>query len=70
MSEFIHLMFQVLLGILTGSFSLGNAIPEIEAFSTALASATIVYEIIDRVSVSVSLRDVALQAMYVDPHLR
>lgn len=41
----------VLLSILTGSFSLGTALPELETFAAALGSATVVFEIIDRVSI-------------------
>jgi hypothetical protein len=33
-----------------GSFALGNALPEIETFATALGSATAVFKVIDRVS--------------------
>ncbi len=32
-----------------GSFSLGNALPEIQTFATALGSATAVFAVIDRV---------------------
>ena len=39
----------VLLSILAGSFSLGDALPELETFATALGSATVVFEVIDRV---------------------
>ena len=35
--------------IIIGSFSLGNALPELETFATALGSATVVFEVIDRV---------------------
>ena len=40
----------VLLSVLLGSFSLGNALPELETFATALGSATVVFEVIDRVT--------------------
>ena len=39
----------VLLSILLGSFSLGTALPELETFATALGSASVVFELIDRV---------------------
>ena len=35
--------------VILGSFSLGNALPEIETIATALGAATVVFEIIDRV---------------------
>jgi len=35
-----------------GSYSLGNALPELETFATALGSASAVYEIIDKVGVA------------------
>ena len=41
----------VLLSILIGSFSLGTALPELETFAAALGSATVIFEIIDRVSI-------------------
>ena len=39
----------VFLSVINGSFTLGNALPKLEAFATALGSATVVFEIIDRV---------------------
>ena len=36
--------------VIIGSFSLGNALPDIETIATAFGSAAVVYEIIDRVS--------------------
>ena len=36
--------------MIIGSFSLGNALPELETFATALGSATVVFEVIDRVT--------------------
>ena len=39
----------VFLSVINGSFTLGNALPKLEAFATALGSATLVFEIIDRV---------------------
>ena len=44
------LLFQVFFSVIIGSFSLGNALPEIQTFATALGSATIVFKVIDRVS--------------------
>ena len=41
---------QVFFSVIIGSFSLGNALPEIETFATALGSATVVFKVIDRVS--------------------
>ena len=38
--------------VILGSFSLGNALPELEAFASAIGSATGVFAVIDRVSVS------------------
>ena len=35
-----------------GSFSLGNGLPELETFATALGAASAVYEIIDKVGVA------------------
>lgn len=40
----------VLLSVLLGSFSLGTALPELETFAAALGSATVIFELIDRVS--------------------
>ena len=40
---------QVFFGVVIGSFSLGNALPEIQTFATALGSATAVFAVIDRV---------------------
>ena len=39
----------VFFAVIIGSFSLGNALPELETFATALGSATVVFEVIDRV---------------------
>ena len=39
----------VFLSVINGSFALGNALPKLQAFATALGSATVVFEIIDRV---------------------
>ena len=39
----------VLLSVLSGSFALQRALPSLEAFATAIGSATAVFEIIDRV---------------------
>ena len=39
----------VLLSILLGSYSLGTVLPELETFATALGSATVVFELIERV---------------------
>ena len=41
---------QVFFGVVIGSFSLGNALPEIQTFATALGSATAVFAVIDRVN--------------------
>ena len=38
--------------VVIGSFSLGNALPEIETFATALGAASAVYDIIDKVGVA------------------
>ena len=43
---------QVFFAVAIGSFSLGNALPELETFATALGSASAVYEIIDKVGVA------------------
>lgn len=43
----------VFLSVINGSFTLGNALPKLEAFATALGSATLVFEIIDRVVYSI-----------------
>lgn len=40
----------VFFAVIVGSFSLGNALPEIETFATALGSASVLFAIIDRVS--------------------
>ena len=40
----------VLLSIVIGSFSLGIALPELETFAAALGAATVVFQLIDRVS--------------------
>lgn len=40
----------VFFAVIIGSFSLGNALPEIQTFATALGSATAVFKVIDRVS--------------------
>ena len=42
----------MLFAVLTGSFALGNALPEIETFATALGAASAVYDIIDKVGVT------------------
>ena len=42
----------VLFAVIIGSFSLGNALPELETFATALGAATVVFEVIDRVKLS------------------
>jgi hypothetical protein len=39
----------VFLSVVNGSFTLGNALPKLEAFAAALGSATVIFEIIDRV---------------------
>ena len=39
----------VFLCVINGSFSLGNALPKLEAFAIAIGSATVVFEIIDKV---------------------
>ena len=39
----------VFLSVINGSFALGSALPNLQAFATALGSATVVFEIIDRV---------------------
>ena len=39
----------VFLSVINGSFTLGNALPKLEAFATAIAYATLVFKIIDRV---------------------
>ena len=39
----------VFLSVINGSFTLGNALPKLQAFAAALGSATVVFEIIDRV---------------------
>ena len=41
---------QVLFSIIIGSFHLGQALPELETIFTALGAATVVYEVIDKVS--------------------
>ena len=41
---------QVFFGVVIGSFSLGNALPELQAFAVALGSATTVFAVLDRVS--------------------
>ena len=35
-----------------GSFSLGNALPELETFATAVGAITVIYEVIDKVPLS------------------
>lgn len=42
----------VFFAVIIGSFSLGNALPELETFATALGAATVVFEVIDRVSLA------------------
>ena len=49
----------VLLSIVIGSFSLGIALPELETFAAALGAATVVFQLIDRVSTS-SIRSEAI----------
>lgn len=44
------LTFQVFFCVMIGSFSIGNAAPNIGSFVTAKGAAAVVYEIIDRVS--------------------
>ena len=39
----------VFLSVINGSFALGNALPKLQAFATALGSAAVVFDIIDRV---------------------
>ena len=39
----------VFLSVIKGSFALGNALPKLQAFATALGSAAVVFDIIDRV---------------------
>ena len=39
----------VFFSVISGSFALSNALPNLQAFATALGSATVVFEIIDRV---------------------
>lgn len=41
---------QVFFAVIIGSFSLGNALPELETFGTALGAAAFVFKVIDRVS--------------------
>ena len=43
------LIIQVFFAVILGSFSLGNALPELVTFGTALGAASVVYDIIDRV---------------------
>ena len=47
----------VFFAVIIGSFSLGNALPELETFATALGSATVVFEVIDRVMKNVVAGD-------------
>ena len=49
-ASLFSLHFQVFFSVIMGSFALGNALPEIETFATALGSATAVFKVIDRVS--------------------
>lgn len=44
------ILFQVFFGVVIGSFSLGNALPELQTFATAMGSATGVFSVIDHVS--------------------
>ena len=39
----------VFFSVISGSFALSNALPNLQGFATALGSATVVFEIIDRV---------------------
>ena len=39
----------VLLSVINASFALGDALPNLEAFATAVGSASAVFEIVDRV---------------------
>ena len=50
----------VFFSVIIGSFSLGNALPELETFATALGSATVVFEVIDRVMKMLWLVSVSL----------
>ena len=45
----------VFLSVLVGTFSLGQALPEIETFAGALGSAAYVFRIIDRVGCNVKI---------------
>ena len=40
----------VFLSVLIGTFSLGQALPELETFASAMGSASYVFKVIDRVS--------------------
>ena len=42
-------MFQVIFSVMSGAFSLGNALPFVNAVSTAMGAASSVFAIIDRV---------------------
>ena len=57
---FLPPLFQVLFSIVIGSLSLGNALPELETFSTALVAATAIFKVIDGVSYNVGWRRVWL----------
>ena len=46
---------QVFFAVILGSFSLGNALPELVTFGTALGAASVVYDVIDRVRLDSSL---------------
>ena len=39
----------VFLSVLIGTFSLGNALPELETFASAMGAASFIYKAIDRV---------------------
>ena len=40
---------QVFFSVVLGSFSLGNALPELETFATAFGSAAVVFDVINKV---------------------
>ena len=39
----------VFLSVLVGTFSLGNALPELDTFASAMGAASFIYKAIDRV---------------------
>lgn len=45
------LLMQVFFSVILGSFSLGNALPELETFGTAMGAASFIFKTIDRVGV-------------------